>query len=107
MISPLASDRPILQRPTIPETHTFNGYCSLQRKRAGVSALELDSGKVVVAGNWYFTDGIELFHDKSGTQADYNGKRLFTYIKDVSVGTANPISSVSLMTMPSFLEAMT
>lgn len=90
-----------------PETHTFNGYCSLQRKRAGVSALELDSGKVVVAGNWYFTDGIELFHDKSGTQADYNGKRLFTYIKDVSVGTANPISSVSLMTMPSSLVAMT
>ena len=44
-----------------PETHTFNGYCSLQRKRAGVSALELDSGKVVVAGNWYFTDGIERF----------------------------------------------
>ena len=73
-----------------PETHTFNGYCSLQRKRAGVSALELDSGKVVVAGNWYFTDGIELFHDKSGTQADYNGKRLFTYIKDVSVEHSKP-----------------
>jgi AraC-like DNA-binding protein len=73
-----------------PQTHTFNGYCSLQRKRAGVSALELDSGKVVVAGNWYFTDGIELFHDKSGTQADYNGKRLFTYIKDVSVEHSKP-----------------
>lgn len=73
-----------------PQSHTFNGYCSLQRKRAGVSALEIDSGKIVVAGNWYFTDGIELFQDKSGTQADYNGKRLFTYIKDVSVERSKP-----------------
>lgn len=73
-----------------PLTHTFNGYCSLQRKRAGVSALEIDSGKIVVAGNWYFTDGIEIFQDKSGTQADYNGKRLFTYIKDASLERSKP-----------------
>ncbi len=73
-----------------PQTHSFNGYCSLQRKRAGVSALEIDSGKIVVAGNWYFTDGIEIFQDKSGTQADYNGKRLFTYIKDASLERSKP-----------------
>ena len=74
-----------------PLTHTFTGYCSLQRKRACASALELDSGRVVVAGNWYANDGIELFEDKSDTRADYNGKRLFTYIKDVWVQRAYPM----------------
>ena len=74
-----------------PLTHSFNGYCSLQQKRACASALELDSGRVVVAGNWYANDGIELFEDKSDTSADYNGKRLFTYIKDVWVQRAYPM----------------
>ena len=74
-----------------PLTHSFNGYCSLQQKRACASALELDSGRVVVAGNWYANDGIELFEDKSDTRADYNGKRLFTYIKDVWVQRAYPM----------------
>ena len=74
-----------------PLTHTFNGYCSLQRKRACASALELDCGRVVVAGNWYANDGFELFEDKSDTRADYNGKRLFTYIKDVWVQRAYPM----------------
>ena len=73
-----------------PLTHSFSGYCSLQRKRANASALELDNGRVVVAGNWYHDDGIELFEDKAGTLADYNGKRLFTYLKDVSVERAYP-----------------
>ncbi len=74
-----------------PLTHSFNGYCSMQRKRACASALELDSGRVVVAGNWYANDGIELFEDKSDTRADYNGKRLFTYIKDVAIHRAYPL----------------
>ena len=73
-----------------PQNHAFNGYCSLQRKRACASALEMDSGRVVVAGNWYHDDGIELFEDKAGTLADYKGKRLFTYLKDVSVQRAYP-----------------
>jgi AraC-like DNA-binding protein len=74
-----------------PQTHTFNGYCSMQRKRACASALELDSGRVVVAGNWYANDGIELFEDKSDTRADYNGKRLFNFVKELSVGRAWPL----------------
>ena len=36
-----------------PETHTFRGFGILQHKRALASALELDSGEVVIAGNWY------------------------------------------------------
>lgn len=74
-----------------PLTHTFAGYCSMQRKRACASALELDSGRVVVAGNWYANDGIELFEDKSDTRADYNGKRLFNFVKELSVGRAWPL----------------
>lgn len=74
-----------------PLSHTFNGYCSMQRKRACPSALELDSGRVVVAGNWYANDGIELFEDKSDTRADYNGKRLFTYLKDLAIQRAYPL----------------
>ena len=74
-----------------PLTHSFNSYCSMQRKRACASGLELDSGRVVVAGNWYANDGIELFEDKSDTRADYNGKRLFTYLKDVAIQRAYPL----------------
>lgn len=74
-----------------PLTHSFNGFCSLQRKRTHASALEIDSGRVVVAGNWYYDDGIELFSDPKETHADYNDYRLFTYIKDVSVGRAYPL----------------
>lgn len=74
-----------------PLTHSFNGFCSMQRKRTHASALELDNGCVVVAGNWYYNDGIELFSDPKETHADYNDYRLFTYIKDVSVGRAYPL----------------
>lgn len=42
-----------------PQSHTFDGFGSMNIKRAKASALELDSGKVVVAGNWYHDDGIE------------------------------------------------
>ena len=41
---------------------------------------ELDSGKVVVTGNWYAQDGIEMF----------DGDRDFSFVKDVSVGRASP-----------------
>ena len=55
-----------------PKSHTFDGFGSMETKRAKASAFELDSGKVVIAGNWYHDDGIELF----------DGKSAFTYIKD-------------------------
>lgn len=73
-----------------PQSHGFEAFCSLSRKRALASALELDSGRIVLAGNWYADDGIEMFEDKPGTRADINRKRLFNYIKDVSVGRVKP-----------------
>ena len=44
-----------------PATHTFVGLGALDRKRTLFSATEIDSGRVVIAGNWYADDAIELF----------------------------------------------
>ena len=63
-----------------PATHTFDGFGSMAQKRTYASALELDSGRVVIAGNWYQKDGIEVYDGKSG----------FTYIKDVAVERTVP-----------------
>ena len=63
-----------------PQSHTFDGFGSMEQKRAGASGLELDSGCVVIAGNWYHNDGIEIF----------DGRKRFTYIKDVSEGRSGP-----------------
>lgn len=57
-----------------PKAHTFDGFGIMERKRTLASALELDSGQVVVSGNWYHDDGIEVF----------DGQKRFTYIKDVA-----------------------
>jgi len=63
-----------------PMTHSFDGFGSMNVKRTKATALELDSGQVVVAGNWYHDDGIEVF----------DGQKKFSYIKDVEVHRANP-----------------
>lgn len=73
-----------------PETHTFRGFGILQLKRAWNSAIELDSGQVVIAGNWYHTDGIELFNENQIGDGDYKEKSSFTYIKDVAVQRCKP-----------------
>lgn len=63
-----------------PVTHTFDGFGCMEQKRTWASGLELDNGKVVVSGNWYHNDGIEV----------YNGKKHFSYIKDATVGRSHP-----------------
>lgn len=63
-----------------PQTHTFNGFGSMERKRAATTGLELNDGQVVISGNWYHNDGIEVF----------DGQKHFTYIKDPTVERANP-----------------
>lgn len=57
-----------------PQTHTFKGFSCLDTRRALCRAVELDSGKVVIAGNHYNDDSFELF----------DGKKLFTKAGDVS-----------------------
>lgn len=44
-----------------PVTHTFDSFNSMEHKRAMASALELDSGRVVISGNWYHQDAIEVY----------------------------------------------
>jgi AraC-like DNA-binding protein len=73
-----------------PQTRTFRGFGNLQRGRVMASALELDSGQVVIAGNWYAQDGIELFHEHQSDKGDNVHKRSFTHIKDVSAQRSNP-----------------
>ena len=63
-----------------PETRTFKGFSSLDRKRSMASGAELDSGRVVIAGNWYGGDSIELF----------DGTDQFTHVKPVAQARAYP-----------------
>lgn len=63
-----------------PASHTFNGFGCLAQKRTLGSAIELDSGQVMITGNWYADDCIEMF----------NGKKFFTKIKDVSTNRVAP-----------------
>ncbi|MCR4853453.1 MAG: helix-turn-helix domain-containing protein [Prevotella sp.] len=63
-----------------PATHSFEGFSSMEKKRTNASGLELDSGRVVIAGNWYHKDAIEIF----------DGKNRFTYVKDVSEERSTP-----------------
>jgi AraC-like DNA-binding protein len=63
-----------------PETHTFRGFSILSMKRTFASGVELDSGRVVMSGNWYAGDAIEMF----------DGDRTFSHVKDVTIGKASP-----------------
>ena len=73
-----------------PQTHTFRGFGNMHQKRVWASALELDSGQVVIAGNWYQKDGIEIFHEAQGGSGDYKGKSSFSYVKDVTAERSTP-----------------
>lgn len=56
-----------------PSTHRFNGFGCLDQKRASATAMELDSGQVLITGNWYANDGMELF----------NGQEVFSHFKPI------------------------
>ena len=58
-----------------PMAHSFSRYGCLDRKRFHSEGLELDSGRVIIAGNWYTKDGIELYDTLSNT---------FTFVKEVA-----------------------
>ncbi len=56
------------------QTHTFEGFGCLDTKRASHAQLELDSGRVLITGNWYHGDSIEI----------YDGDIHFNFIKEAS-----------------------
>ena len=63
-----------------PASHSFTGFGCLSQKRTLASAMELDSGKVIITGNWYADDVVEVF----------DGQKFFTPVKPVTVGRVVP-----------------
>ncbi len=63
-----------------PLNHQFTGFGCLDQKRSMANAIETDSGHVVIAGNWYHNDAIEVF----------DGKKFFSFGKEVSIQRAQP-----------------
>ena len=63
-----------------PATHSFEGYGCLDTKRCYAAGLAMDSGRVVISGNWYHDDDIECF----------DGQRLSTPVKGVTAHRAVP-----------------
>ena len=57
-----------------PATHSFEGFGCLDAKRAQAQGLELDSGRVLVSGNWYHDDSMEMF----------DGRKFFTMVDSVT-----------------------
>ena len=63
-----------------PSTHSFEGFGCLDMKRSLAHASLLGNGSVVIAGNWYAGDSIELF----------DGKKQFSFVKKVSQSRSCP-----------------
>ena len=63
-----------------PATHTFEGFGCMDMKRSNFSATEIDSGRVVISGNWYSDDCLELF----------DGHSSFVRIKNVAAKRSCP-----------------
>jgi AraC-like DNA-binding protein len=63
-----------------PTTHTCEGFGSMDMKRSNFSATEIDSGRVVISGNWYSNDGMELF----------DGQKTFSPVKEVAAKRSCP-----------------
>ena len=63
-----------------PSTHTFRGFSCFETKRALAGGIELDSGRVVICGNWHHGDSIEVF----------DGDRHFYFAREPLVHRASP-----------------
>jgi len=64
-----------------PASHTIKGFGCLDTKRSFASATEIDSGRVVVSGNWYQnTDDIEVF----------DGRKYFHSVKKTAQRRSRP-----------------
>lgn len=63
-----------------PTNHSTEGFGCLDIKRVMPSAVETDDGKVIIVGNWYHDDAIEIF----------DGESQFTKVKDVALQRVHP-----------------
>lgn len=62
-----------------PDRHTFTGSPILDRKRALASATELEDGTVVVSGNWYAEDAVDVWRpggvfEAAGGVSEHRGR---------------------------------
>lgn len=65
-----------------PASHTFKGFGCLDTKRCFASCTEIDSGRVVISGNWYQNiDDIEVF----------DGHKYFHSIKKTAQRRSRPL----------------
>ena len=62
------------------ENHAFKGFGCLARKRGLAQGMAFDNDKVVISGNWYFEDAIEVF----------DGNSSFAVTKEIPAGMARP-----------------
>lgn len=69
----------MLERYT-PATHSFEGFGCLDRRRVLSSGIQLDDGRVIIAGNHYTNDDI----------ACYDGRSQVQWVKGVTQGRSNP-----------------
>ena len=63
-----------------PVDHSFDAYTILNTKRTKLGGVELDDGRVLICGNWYGGDSLEMF----------NGHNAFSFVKEVSVHRTTP-----------------
>lgn len=63
-----------------PSTHTTKAVGIMDRKRAGTSASVLSDGRVIISGNWYAEDAIEIYEPGEG----------FSFVKEPAVQRAYP-----------------
>ena len=63
-----------------PSTHTTKAVGIMDRKRAGASASVLSDSRVIISGNWYAEDAIEIYEPGKG----------FSFIKEPAVQRAYP-----------------
>ena len=78
-----------------PAAHSFEGFGCLDRKRAITAALAIDSVRVMIAGNWYADDGIEIFDARSGKSERIDKplqQRTFPFIFRIADGDAMVVS---------------
>ena len=63
-----------------PESHTFEGFGCLDRKRALAQGVEIDNGQVLIAGNHQGNDAFEMF----------DGQKTFHQVKDLTSWRSAP-----------------
>lgn len=50
----------------LPGSHSFEPVSILDRRRAASSALEMEDGSILVSGNWFAEDALEMYSAKDG-----------------------------------------